>query len=59
MYYMLVQKAPRSVPPSERYKRELEYLYARRTAINMLIRSLQEYDISRIQWSEHEKRKLA
>jgi hypothetical protein len=59
MYYMLVKKAPRNVRAAESYKRELDYLYARKTAINMLIRSLQEYDISRIQWSEHEKRKLA
>ncbi len=59
MYYMLVKKAPRRVPARDRYKRELEYLYARKTAINMLIRSLQEYDISRIQWSEHETRKSA
>jgi hypothetical protein len=59
MYYMLVKKAPRNIPASDSYKRELEYLYARKTAINMLIRSLQEYDISRIQWSEHEKRKSA
>lgn len=59
MYYMLLQKAPRNVPTTDGYKRELEYLYARKTAINMLIRSLQEYDLSRIQWSEHEKRKSA
>ncbi|MDR3702973.1 MAG: hypothetical protein P4L56_25230 [Candidatus Sulfopaludibacter sp.] len=56
---MLLQKAPRNVPTTDGYKRELEYLYARKTAINMLIRSLQEYDLSRIQWSEHEKRKSA
>jgi hypothetical protein len=34
---------PASVPVPE-YRKELEYLYARRSAIDSLIESLEEYD---------------
>jgi hypothetical protein len=56
---MLVKKAPSTAPSDYAYERELEYLYARRSAINTLIRSLQEYDLSRVLWNEHEKQKTA
>jgi hypothetical protein len=57
---MLVKKAPTTASSNDNgYDKELEYLYARRTAINTLIDSLQEYDLSRVLWTEHEKRKSA
>ena len=31
-------------PPARTYRKELEYLYARRSAIDTLIQSLEEYD---------------
>ena len=39
-------QAPPSQPPA--YRRDLEYLYARRLAIDTLIESLEEYDRYRV-----------
>ena len=39
--------AKKAVPPTSSgrtYQKELEYLYARRSTVNTLIRSLEEYD---------------
>ena len=41
------------------YQRELEYLYARRSAIDSLIQSLEEYDRFRARQMEEPKRKSA
>lgn len=58
---MLVKKAPTTAPgrPSKGYDEELERLYARRTAIDDLIRSLQEYDLSRVRWDNFARRQTA
>jgi len=50
---MLVKKAPNtSSRPDRGRKQELDYLYARRSAIDELIRTLQEYDLSRMRWDD-------
>ena len=41
---MFAKKALTSPAPARTYRKELEYLYARRTAIDTLIQSLEEYD---------------
>ena len=41
---MFAKKALTSSSPARTYRKELEYLYARRTAIDTLIQSLEEYD---------------
>jgi hypothetical protein len=56
---MVPKKAPRTISSGRGYQQELEYLYARRTAIDMLIRSLQEYDLSHMKWMDFEKRQTA
>ena len=33
-----------SVLPNRQFRKELEYLYARRSAVDTLIRSLEDYD---------------
>jgi len=54
---MVPKKAPSPSYDYDRgYKQELDYLYARRSAIDLLIQSLQEYDLSRMLWSDYEKR---
>jgi hypothetical protein len=51
---MLVKKAPNtSGQPNLGRKQELDYLYARRSAIDDLIRTLQEYDLSRMRWTDY------
>ena len=43
MCTMLAQRPP--VPPADiPYRKQLEYLYARRTSVDALIESLQKYD---------------
>jgi hypothetical protein len=44
---------------SPSYQRELEVLYARRSAIDSLIKSLQTYDRYRAQHSDLQSRKFA
>ena len=41
---MFAKKTLPPTPPDRTYRKELEYLYARRTAIDTLIQSLEEYD---------------
>jgi hypothetical protein len=41
---MLAKKALASISSSREFRKELQYLYARRTAVDALIESLQEYD---------------
>ena len=45
--------------PVRRYEQELEALYARRSAIDTLIESLQNYERYRVQVPLDSKRKLA
>ena len=45
--------------PARVNRKELEYLYARRTAIDSLIQSLEEYDRFRAQRMEEPRRKTA
>jgi hypothetical protein len=56
---MLVKKDPGTGSSAVIHEKELEYLYARRSAIDLLINSLQEYDLSRKKWTDCEKRKSA
>jgi hypothetical protein len=41
---MFAKKEPPASPSFPEYRKELEYLYARRSAIDSLIESLQDYD---------------
>jgi hypothetical protein len=54
---MFAKKLPIAVPRT--FKSELEYLYARRLAIDALIESLQDYDRSRSKRLDTRKRKTA
>jgi hypothetical protein len=54
---MFAKKPPVALPRT--YKSELEYLYARRMAIDALIESLEDYDRSRSKRLEVRKRKTA
>ena len=58
---MLAKKdaAPSPRTRTQNYEQELEFLYARRSAIDMLIRSLQYYDRYRVPLTAGDKRKLA
>ena len=42
------KKSPVTIDRSKDYARELEYLYARKTAIDSLIASLEEYERYRV-----------
>ena len=41
---MFAKKALTATSSSRNYRKELDYLYARRTAVDALIQSLEEYD---------------
>ena len=58
---MVVKKAPSAASGGTTpvYEKELEYLYARRTAIDELIQSLQEYDLSKVRWDNLCRRQTA
>jgi hypothetical protein len=56
---MVLKKAPSTDSHGGVHKKELDYLYARRSAIDSLMRSLQEYDLSQMLWTDFEKRKTA
>ena len=56
---MVPKKAPRTISSGRGFKQELEHLYARKSAIDGLIRSLQEYDLSHMKWADFEKQKTA
>jgi len=58
---MFVKKSPSTASSGSTpvYKEELQRLYERRTAIDELIRSLQEYDLSRVRWDNFSKRQTA
>jgi hypothetical protein len=56
---MFVKKVPVVISSGRGYQKELDYLYARRVAINTLIQSLEEYDRHRAKRIEDGKRKSA
>jgi hypothetical protein len=56
---MLAKKGLSQTSPARINRKELEYLYARRMAIDTLIQSLQEYDRFRARRMEEPKRKSA
>jgi hypothetical protein len=56
---MFVKKPLPSISPGRVYRKELEYLHARRSAIDILIQSLEEYDRFRAKRMEYRKRKTA
>jgi hypothetical protein len=57
---MFANKVPSSPAPPRTYRKELEYLYARRSAIDTLIQSLEEYDRFRaIRGENNRQRKTA
>lgn len=51
--------APPNPSAARSYKQELDALYARRSAIDTLIKSLQNYDRFRVQIPVDSKRKMA
>jgi hypothetical protein len=57
---MFAKKVPPAPAAGRTYRKELEYLYARRSAVDALIQSLQDYDRFRAASAGHPlKRKLA
>ncbi len=55
----LAKKAPVILVPHRSLKRELDYLYARRSAVDALIQSLVDYDRCQVQRFRHRRRKTA
>ena len=47
---------PTVLPPARGIRKELRYLYARRSNIEALIQSLEEYDRLRVPLMEHRRR---
>jgi len=59
---MFVKKRPISIEtisPTNRFRKELEYLHERRMAVDGLIRALQDYDRFRVTRSDQHKQKTA
>jgi hypothetical protein len=56
---MLAKKGLSPTSPSRMNRKELDYLYARRSAIDSLIQSLEEYNRFRARQLEEPKRKSA
>jgi hypothetical protein len=56
---MIVKKASPGVSLTPQPQKELEFLYARRTAIDTLIQSLEQYDRFRAKAEEIRKLKTA
>ncbi|HTS24965.1 MAG TPA: hypothetical protein VMH81_03775 [Bryobacteraceae bacterium] len=54
-----VKKATVTIGPVRFARKNLEHLYARRSAIDALIRSLQDYDRYRAKGTTEHKRKTA
>jgi hypothetical protein len=59
MYYMFAQKPQVPDISDIKYRKQLEYLYARRSVIDALIESLQEYDRFRAQRLPEQNRQSA
>ena len=56
---MLAKKGLYPTSPARMNRKELDYLYARRSAIDTLIQSLEEYNRFRARQCEEPKRKSA
>ncbi len=56
---MLVKKPSPTFTPRPQNQKELQFLYARRTALDTLIQSLERYDRFRARSEEFRKRKTA
>lgn len=56
---MFPHKPPVPEQSDINYRKQLEYLYARRTSIDALIESLQDYDRFRAQRTPEQNRKSA
>ena len=59
MCTMLAEKELPVPPPAPAYCQELEYLYARRSAIDGLIKSLEEYASCAVAVADESKRHTA
>ena len=56
---MLPKKTPMTQISNPIYRKKLEYLYARRSSIDTLIQSLEEYDRFHAKDADRDKRKSA
>jgi hypothetical protein len=56
---MFAKKEPSSSSSNRGYRKELDYLYARKSAIDALIESLEDYDRFRAKPSSNRKLKMA
>ena len=56
---MTAKKAPMPTSPARAHRKQLQYLYARRSAIDALIQTLQDYDRFRAFHISDRKRKSA
>jgi hypothetical protein len=56
---MLAHKSQDPRLADDRYRKQLEYLYARRTSVDALIESLQRYDRFQDRRQPHQKRTSA
>ena len=56
---MTAKKAPVDIAHARRFKTELQTLYARRSAIDVLIESLKDYDRFRARRTEDRRLKTA
>jgi len=56
---MFAKKAPSSSTSTRGNRKELDYLYARKSAIDALIQSLEDYDRFRAKLSTDRKLKMA
>ena len=55
----LAKKSPVAMVPTRNLKKTLEHLYARRSAVDTLIQSLEDYDRFRVARVEDAKRQTA
>ena len=56
---MFAKKEPTTPSPVLAYRKKLEYLYARRSAVDNLIESLQDYDRFRETRTDESERRMA
>jgi hypothetical protein len=56
---MVVKRVVPSPTPDRDIKKELQFLYWRRSAVDSLIRSLEQYNLSRPKAVEIRKRRIA
>jgi hypothetical protein len=56
---LFAKKDPPASAPAPAYRKELEYLYARRSAVDTLIESLKDYDRFRETRPDYSQRQTA